>query len=309
VGHWVCIEFEEERIKRLEREGKVLGYCELIIETEEEWDACDQLHYYYQVTTSIGKYEGRYEEDPYSSLFEALKEDGWQGPYKTWEADEPPAHLRLQREIWVRLRPEPRPSVPDWNYGRRTANLAGADLRTARIPEILRAQGIPQGEGLKGANLEGANLEGVSLSGKNLAGANLRGVHARGANLARCWFDSADLSYADLRGANLEETSMDGAILDGANLEGAVLQVSSAEGASFQGANLRGANLYRIQARGASLVDADLTNANLRDATLVNASLTGANLTNADVFFARFRGTGLTMFDLRSARNADKAGL
>jgi hypothetical protein len=110
MGHWVCFEYEPDAIQQLEQEGSIQGYCEILIEQEEERDAWDRRHVYYTLSSSTGEYSGRYEENPYSDLFDELKRDGYSGPYKVWYRDgdlaRPPG---IWREIWVRIAPLRRP--------------------------------------------------------------------------------------------------------------------------------------------------------------------------------------------------------
>lgn len=84
-----------------------------------------------------------------------------------------------------------------------SCNLAGADLRQAK---------------LNGANLEGANLAGARLSYADLSGVNLRKADLRGAHL-----DGADLSYADMDGANLADTIFERALFNATKIRGKVV--------------------------------------------------------------------------------------
>ncbi len=272
----VFLQFPQEALRQLEEQDRVRAHCDLVIETWRECDDCRQTHHFYLVTTSTGKYQGRYEEDPYYLVTNALREDGWLGPCQAWRCGGDCLGIAsVRRETWIRLRAGYEPGEPQGDRTPEARNLAGADLRTAALPQDLR-----------GANLQGAILDRVDLRGRDFKGANLYRASAIGANLTHCRLDLADLRWADLRLANLAEISMTGAILDGARLQGAHLQLARATGASFRRASLRGASLYRIQARSASFENADLSYADLRGAVLLNADLTGTDVTEADLIGA-----------------------
>ncbi|MCC0081230.1 MAG: pentapeptide repeat-containing protein [Rhodobacter sp.] len=91
-----------------------------------------------------------------------------------------------------------------------SANLAGADLTSARFPlgsELSNAD-------LSHSHLMGAQLSGTALSGSNLRNADLVGTHLVetylvGANLSRAAFYGADLTGAFLSNAQISQTHFD----------------------------------------------------------------------------------------------------
>lgn len=84
-----------------------------------------------------------------------------------------------------------------------SCDLAGADLRQAKLND---------------ANLEGANLAGALLSHADLSGANLKTADLRGAHLG-----GADLGYADFEGASLNGTVLEGALFNATKIRGRVV--------------------------------------------------------------------------------------
>ncbi len=82
----------------------------------------------------------------------------------------------------------------DGKAGKR-ADLTGANLLKAWLPEA----------NLQGSSLQRANLHEANLQGANLQGANLQGANLREANLRRADLWGADLRGAKLRGAKLTE--------------------------------------------------------------------------------------------------------
>jgi len=126
---------------------------------------------------------------------------------------------------------------------------------------------------MEGAQLAGADLRGARLRNASLAGADLRGAHLGGADLAyislagaKLW--SAQLNQAALMGANLRNADVGSADLSGANLTYAVLK-----GADLTGANLAGADLTNADLQGAKIEDADFTAAKLAQAVWVDGSI------------------------------------
>jgi len=81
-----------------------------------------------------------------------------------------------------------------------SCDLAGADLRGAKLNEA----------NLEGADLGRAQLSYADLSGANLKKANLKGAHLGGANL----------EYADLDGAQLAGTVFEGALFKSTKIRG-----------------------------------------------------------------------------------------
>jgi len=93
-------------------------------------------------------------------------------------------------------------------------NLAGVDLKKARLVEANLA-----GADLSGADLSGANLRRANLTGANLSGAKLTTSNLSGAILVRSNLTNADLSGCNLIKANLTGATTDGAIFTGAHME------------------------------------------------------------------------------------------
>lgn len=88
---------------------------------------------------------------------------------------------------------------------KRSAKLAGVNLKGARLDRAhLDAADLRQAD-LSYANLNGASLRGANLSGALLIGADLKG---------------ADLTGADLSAAVLEYATLAGALMTGARLAG-----------------------------------------------------------------------------------------
>lgn len=84
-----------------------------------------------------------------------------------------------------------------------SCDLAGVDLRGAKLNEA----------NLEGADLSRAQLSYADLSGANLKKANLKGAHLGGANL----------EYADLDGAHLAGTIFEGALFKSTKIRGRVV--------------------------------------------------------------------------------------
>ena len=148
-------------------------------------------------------------------------------------------------------------------------------------PEMLYAGGVWYNAQLDGADLSYACLPEIILSYSSLTGANLTGANFAGASLNMSVLISADLSGADLSGADLVYTVFNDADLTSADLQGADLSHSTLTGANLTGANLALANLTAVNFTGANLTDADL-----RGADLQYASLTYVDLSSANIFFA-----------------------
>ena len=92
--------------------------------------------------------------------------------------------------------------------------------------EVLRAHGLwvaSRGKEGARADLRRANLSGASLSEAILPDANLRRADLSGADLWHANLWRADLSGADLSGADLWHANLSDAILSGADLSGADL--------------------------------------------------------------------------------------
>ncbi len=93
-------------------------------------------------------------------------------------------------------------------------NLAGVDLKKARLVEA----------NLMGADLSGADLSGANLRRANLTGANLSGAKLITTNLSGAILVNSNLSNADFTGSNLIKANLTGANLDGATFTGAHLE-------------------------------------------------------------------------------------
>jgi len=108
-------------------------------------------------------------------------------------------------------------------------DLAGSDLRAAKLTVIHFEEACLAGARLagvdlfdcvfRGADLRGADLDGASCYRTVFARADLREAKLN-ADLSAAVFDGADLRGADLRGATLEHANLTGAKLDGAKLPG-----------------------------------------------------------------------------------------
>lgn len=113
---------------------------------------------------------------------------------------------RLPEPIAARLIPRADCSAPPaaevaWQgCDKRSAGLAGVDLKGAR---------------LDGVRLDAADLSHADLSYADLTAASLRGANLRGARLI-----GANLSKVDLTGADLTEAVLDYATLTGAHMSG-----------------------------------------------------------------------------------------
>ncbi len=93
-------------------------------------------------------------------------------------------------------------------------NLAGADLKRARLVEA----------NLMGADLSEADFSGANLRRANLTGANLSGAKLITTNLSGAILVNSNLSNADFTGSNLIKANLTGANLDGATFTGAHLE-------------------------------------------------------------------------------------
>jgi hypothetical protein len=91
--------------------------------------------------------------------------------------------------------------------------------------------------------LRGVDLAGADLRRARLAEANVRNADLVGTNFAGVNFYSADLICANLAGANLSNARLYAADLSGANLGGANLRGADLRGARLCEANFRGADV------------------------------------------------------------------
>ncbi|MGD9644684.1 MAG: pentapeptide repeat-containing protein [Pirellulales bacterium] len=202
------------------------------------------------------------------------------------------------------------------------ANLQNADLRAARITDVLNASQ---------AQFNGAKLSGARIKNLRAVGASLRqaefvhlladhctfgGADLRGANLTGAWLVKADFTLADLRGAQLaraelagakfvetklDDTDFSGANLADAMLAGLTLRSTRFDGAILRGANLAGSDLEEITIPGADLEGAWLRYANLTGSSLPAARLASANLRGAYLAFVDWERADLRDADLRGA--------
>lgn len=95
-----------------------------------------------------------------------------------------------------------------YNVDLKFADLCGANMKFARMPNA----------DLSGANLEGAHLDGIDLQFATLIGANLGYVKLNNANLCH-----SNLKGVNLYAANLFEANLNFANLNGANIKFAKL--------------------------------------------------------------------------------------
>jgi len=111
------------------------------------------------------------------------------------------------------------------------ANLSGANLRLAYLPN---------------ANLTNANLSNAILIGADLNSANLTNANLTNANLIGVGLPNANLTNANLSGANLRLAYLPNANLTNANLSKAILYDAILTGANLSHANLTGVILTLI---------------------------------------------------------------
>jgi uncharacterized protein YjbI with pentapeptide repeats len=185
--------------------------------------------------------------------------------------------------------------------------LVGPDAGRKRIAARRRLD--LAGKDLRGAKLEEALLEGSNLSGVHLEGAWLSKAHLREAQLARAHLEDSFLMEAHLEGSNFSGAHLQGATLWRAHLQGtggrseewpfdfeipaACLMEANLEQANLSEAHLEGSNLSGAHLQGAHLWKAHLQGAHLSEAHLEDAGLGGANLEDAHLRKAHVRGTKL----------------
>jgi uncharacterized protein YjbI with pentapeptide repeats len=170
------------------------------------------------------------------------------------------------------------------------ADLSGADLSEARLPEADLRRVNLIGADLSKAYLNKANLSGADLSDANLSEANLGGATLAETNLARAKLSGAVLSEAYLNRANLSEVNLSEAFLIDADLPSA---------------DLAGANLSKACLSGVELFDANLREVNLIGADLSYAGLVRTNFTGADLTGCRVYG--ISAWDLKLDRAEQKS--
>uniref|UniRef100_A0AAU1HZ72 Pentapeptide repeat-containing protein n=1 Tax=Streptomyces sp. NBC_00180 TaxID=2903632 RepID=A0AAU1HZ72_9ACTN len=173
------------------------------------------------------------------------------------------------------------------------ANLICADLRLARLDDVLLIGALLEGADLTSADLEGANLSQANIRDAifekaNLSGANLTSVRGKGVIMPK-----VSLRSACLRGAMLQAADLAHSGLTEADLSDAVLVCASLEGAHLSNCRLVGASLEEATLVGAHLRGADLAGCDLRDADLTECGLDDADLSKAE---------GLTVPQLLKAR-------
>ncbi len=165
------------------------------------------------------------------------------------------------------------------------------------------------GKDLRNAKLFGSNLNNANLSRANLAGADLRQAFLQGAQLPNANLDAANLCGARLNAA----PSTAGSSNVAANLAGAFLRNANLSRSNVAGVNFNAANFYSASqsacaisacdsytkpvcasAAGATLDGAQFTNAYLVGVDMADAHGTGAVFSNAVLTGARFNNAVLT---------------
>jgi uncharacterized protein YjbI with pentapeptide repeats len=192
-----------------------------------------------------------------------------------------------------------------------SANLAGADLRGARLYRVNAKQTSFNGADLRGAKMMEAKLLNTNFEGTNLAGANLHRADLGGAILTEADMRStiltealirgSSLKKADLTNAQLDRASLEGAYFRNANLSGARLIHVSAKRTNFSHANLTRACFNHSELSHANFEDADLSDAVLVDTTLQGALLNKAICIGADFSSALLQGASLKETNLEKA--------
>jgi uncharacterized protein YjbI with pentapeptide repeats len=199
-------------------------------------------------------------------------------------------------------------AAPWWDVERcgarlRSADLRGACLNQARLPNVDLAESDLRQAQLRGADLQKTRFEEAKLQEADLAGADLSSAVLGGADLAGAMFEDANLTGASLRfvngpGAVFENANLHGADLWGARLQDAVLVRANLQKAILAESDLRGADLSGADLREALLVQTDLRGARLQGADLRGATMTRANFEGADLKDAKLQGVVLLDCDL-----------
>jgi hypothetical protein len=125
---------------------------------------------------------------------------------------------------------------------------------------------------LANADLSSAKLQGASFRGAHLQGATLQDAHLQGASLQEAHLQDTSLDRAELEGATLEGADLQGASLQDAHLQGATLYKAGIEGASLLGAQLQGALLSGAQLQGVNLEGASMKYSLITAASVWRAS-------------------------------------
>lgn len=177
-------------------------------------------------------------------------DEHWREAVKTTEPTQPPADIAAVLTVICRREQanREREKRQGWKI-----NLAGTDLR--------------------GAKLTGAYLENANLTGSHLEDANLMGAHLENADVVL-----AHLQGADLRLANLKGCQFRGSHLQGANLVAAQLQRANCADANLQDTGFIGADLEKVLFLDTHLENSDFNGANLKDTKFLPAHLEGADL-------------------------------
>jgi uncharacterized protein YjbI with pentapeptide repeats len=174
-------------------------------------------------------------------------------------------------------------------------------LRAARGDDLL----IVNGGNLAGADLRRARLRnicfiGTDLSDSDWSGAEAMGVGFVGANLEGATLASAELRHVLLRNANLKNVRAERAMLVGGRLDGGWFD-GSVEGLRLDGADLSD---FRFEC-GITLDDGCPVYQGGPDISLRGANLAGANLWGSpDLAAARLDRTIVGLADLSALRSA-----
>lgn len=126
----------------------------------------------------------------------------------------------------------------------------------------------------------GRNLD---LTRGAMSGADLSGM-----DLSDSYFESVNLSDANLSGSHLERADLTGADLSRANVSSAYLTDAVLDSVIAPNSEFIGTDLTRVQMTGANLREADLTSADLSDCEFVEADLSGADLFGVTLFGTTF---------------------
>ena len=163
---------------------------------------------------------------------------------------------------------------------------------------------------IAGANLREAKLQGANFYQANLQGADLTKAQLQGADLGNTNLQQAHFIEANLQGAILTEANLKGAFLIGTNLQEADLMAAILEGAQLSSANLQKSLLKLANLQSTRLCNAQLQGADIRQADFSGASLLNANLKGAFIDLADFRNAyQLTQQQIDSARGQARLSL
>jgi uncharacterized protein YjbI with pentapeptide repeats len=175
-------------------------------------------------------------------------------------------------------------------------DLAGADLRGAKLSGIDLREAMLEGADLSDSDLANANLAGAVLSNAILRGTRFEGANLTDANLSHSQAAGASFKHADLsraqaikanwQGADLGEACLDGLLGVEAQLDRARLDAVRATGcllpqATLAGCTAYGAKLKMLVALAADFSDADFSGAQLDSCVLLDAKLGGSRWSGA----------------------------